>query len=142
MYVANDWVIYVPPYKERAILLVALLINGVIQTIMCYIERDIYKFVSLLPLGLFGLMYWSESVPSNTRETLKVLDQCSILLAVAIHMLYFKYNFQYFFVLLAICFFILENIYEHIWLSYHICIYLCLLISFLSTYYEIVIISV
>lgn len=138
----HNWSIYVPPYKERLVLIVGIFINWIVMASMCYIEQDIYKFLSLVPLGVFGLLYWSEDTPSTYRDTIKIVDQCSILFAVGFHMLYFKYYIQYILILLSIVFFLLENLYEHIWFIFHIYIYLCLLISFMSTYYKIVIISV
>ena len=134
----TDWTIYVPPFNDRAILMVAQLINGTILIMLCVMERNIYKGSSLILLGFTGILFWSEAYPSPYRDTIKLVDQCSILVSTIIHILYFKYYIQYGLILISIGLFMLENRYPPLWLLFHISIYICLMIAFLSTHYNIV----
>jgi hypothetical protein len=135
-----DWSIYVPPFNLRAILMVALVINGIILITLCFIEKhkSWYKGVSILLLFLTGILFWSEASPSPYRDMIKIIDQCCILLTVIIHIFYFKYNIQYMLILISTGLFILEVMYPSVWFLFHISIYICLMIAFLSTYYKIV----
>jgi hypothetical protein len=133
-----DWSIYVPPFNIRAILMVALLINGVILITLCVMERNSYKGCSILGLFLTGMLFWSEADPSPYRDMTKIIDQCSILFSTIIHISYFKYYIQYGLILISIGLYMLENRYPPIWFLFHISIYICLMIAFLSTHYTVV----
>ena len=89
-----DWTIYVPPFNDRAILMVGQVINGTILITLCVMEGHLYKGCSII-FGVFtGMLFWSESDPSLYRDVVKRVDQGCILFSVLIHIAYFKYYIQ------------------------------------------------
>jgi len=131
-----DWTIYVPPFNDRAILMVGQVINGTILITLCVMEGHLYKGCSII-FGVFtGMLFWSESDPSLYRDVVKRVDQGCILFSVLIHIAYFKYYIQYGLILIAIGLFMLEIRHPPLWLLFHISIYLCLMTAFLSSHYN------